>query len=207
MESLLPPSSQLFLTNDETQIRSDTRHIQCRVFQKYTRQQVQIMSMPLQLNTEHCQWLIVSLRNSYSEHYGKKNIYEFGSKQLKYWKKFTFVDKDSELRLGFTCGSYVAIIGREELGIMEQIVTHKLTDGLTYLFLLLKILQPVQQTDWLSNIPLFRSIPSKNYEVVGLPVISAKRPYIVNTNGIHVHNDVPPGKDVLWHFNWNINYG
>ena len=205
MESFLPPSSRFYLEPDEQGIASDAGHINCRVFQKYTRQQVRTMAMPLQPNSNGtAQWFTEALRMAYELHYKKPNMYEFGAKPVQYWKKFTFIAKTSELRLGFTCGSHVAILGTNSFGTIDHIITHESPDGLTRLFLVLRRLRVLEQRDWLANIPLLQA--TSTLEVVGLPIVSPQRPYIVSTNGTYINHDTPPGDDILWLCDWNVNF-
>ncbi|KAI5778025.1 hypothetical protein EDC01DRAFT_623375 [Geopyxis carbonaria] len=207
MEQFLPPSLHHFLdlSEQEEELAGTEHHILPRVRNSVAGKELEDFSLPKRA-IEELVWFMPALKLAYSRYYGKANAQELYH-PLRYWRKFTFIDKASEKRLSFTCGSYVLFNDYDcirQYGAIDHIFTHKYGE-LERIFVILKTLRLLNLQDSLAAIPLLELTNQR--EIIGLPAILPNRPYILKTRGRFVNLEVEPSEDIHWLCDWDINYG
>jgi len=141
------------------------------------------------LGASGCGGFDQQLSRAYGKEYGTRDILESGTKSYVYDQRITFIDTQSEKRIGYTIGSYVQLTAPSYVGVSDLTrIDHIFTDeiGESYAFVYVEILEETGQIGDIRQFTTYWSTGKRS--IYGLPAIAATRPYMLPvippTNGL-----------------------
>ena len=183
-QALLPRSEQegmLEDEEDELQIVASENHrrpaaIGC-LRPKYCRE---ILKLPTRSSNTALPPLFVSmLRRAYEVDYQMPNIMQFGTAGIKWCKKFSFFDRETERRSTFAMGSFIECTNGQ-IARIDQIFVHEILQKKRLFCKATLVERGGMQVDPILGLRMFAfASPEQASTIIGLPSVTARRLYIL----------------------------